>query len=133
MAKTAEEMDEVMGYLRLGRSVERMWKQTQFGKGRIAAIRDGPPLCHRIGRREQLFPEVISSIETHYLLGAKIDDGERARMVNDSFHFDVFDGGTVRRQMVCEVRNKLKIIYRPPLQVQDVTPEHEAMRYTFVK
>jgi hypothetical protein len=55
----------------------------------------GRPLRHRIGRREQLFPEVISFIATHYLLDAKIDDGEMARMVNDSFHFD---GGPVRRQ-----------------------------------
>jgi hypothetical protein len=29
--------------------------------------------------------------------------------------------------------NVLKIIYRPPFQVQDPKPEHEAMRYTFVK
>jgi hypothetical protein len=39
------------------------------------------------------------------------------RMVNDSFHVD---GGPVRRQMVCEVRNKGKIICRPSLQVQDI-------------
>jgi hypothetical protein len=39
----------------------------------------------------------------------------------------------VQRQVVCEVRNKLKIIYRRPFQVQDVKPEHAAMRRTFVK
>jgi hypothetical protein len=70
---------------------------------------------------------VISFIEAHYLLDAKIDDGGMARMANDRFHCD---GGPVRRQMVCEVRNKLEIIYRSPLQVQDVKPEREAMRCT---
>jgi hypothetical protein len=102
-------MDEfVMGCRRLGWSVEKIWKHTHVGKDRIASIRDGPPLCHRFGGREKLFPKVISFIETHYLLDAKIDDGEKARMVSDNFHFD---RGPVRRQTVCEVRNKLKIIY----------------------
>jgi hypothetical protein len=31
---------------------------------------------------------VISDITTSYLLDAKIDDADMARMVNDSFHFD---------------------------------------------
>jgi hypothetical protein len=36
--------------------------------------------------RGKLFPEVISFIATHHPLDAKIDDGEMARMVSDSFH-----------------------------------------------
>jgi hypothetical protein len=131
MAKTAEERDEVVrGCGRLILDTEKIWKHIRVGKGRIAAIRDGHPLCHGTGRREKPFPEVISVTKTHSLLDAKIDDGEMARMVNDCFHFD---GGPVPRQMVCEVRNKLKIICRPPFQVHDVRPEHAAMRYTFVK
>jgi hypothetical protein len=120
----------VMGCLRLGWSVGKIWKRTYAGKGRIAAIPDGHPLCHRIGRREKLCPEVASVIRTHYLFDAKIDAGEMVRIVSDRFHFH---GGPVRRQMVCEVRSKLKIIYRPPFQGQDVKQEHEAMRHTLVK
>jgi hypothetical protein len=131
MAKSAEEMDEIVRRcMGLGWGVERIWKHTRVEKGRIAAIRDGHPLNHRMGRREKHSPEVISFIETLYLLDAKLDDGGIARMVNDRVHFDE---GPVLRQMVCEVRNKLKIIYRPPFQVQDLKPEHEAIRYTFVK
>jgi hypothetical protein len=42
-------------------------------------------------------------------------------------------GDWCRDRQDCEVRNKLKITYRPSFQVQDLKPEHEAMRYTFVK
>jgi hypothetical protein len=89
MARAARKMDEtVMGCRRLGWSVEKIWKHTHVGKGRIAANRDGHPLNHRNGRRETLFREVISFIETHYLIDAEIDDGELARMLDDRFHFD---------------------------------------------
>jgi hypothetical protein len=85
-------------------------EKLKWERDRVVAIPHGHRLNHRTGMREKRSPEVLSFIETHYLLDAKIDDGEMSRMVNDRFHSD---GGPVRRQKVCEARNKLKIIYRP--------------------
>jgi hypothetical protein len=59
-----------------GFGVEKIWKHTHVGKGRIAAFRDWHPLCHRTGRRDKLSPEVISFIKTHHFLDAKIDNAQ---------------------------------------------------------
>jgi hypothetical protein len=44
MAKTAEEKDAIVRRcLRLRQGVDKIWKHTHFGKGRIGAIRYGIP------------------------------------------------------------------------------------------
>ena len=131
MAHSAQHVDDIIRFM-LGPlnnwGIERIWRYTGAGKDSIAAIRDGQPLNHRMGRPRKMTPEMISFVETNFLADATIDDGEMARMVEEKFPASK----PMRRQMICEVRNSLKILYRPPFHVQDLTPEHEVMRLTFV-
>jgi hypothetical protein len=67
---------------------------------------------------------VTSLTETLSLLDANIDDGQVARVAPGRFYFEE---EPVRRQMACGMRHRLKLIYRPALQAQDLRPDHVVM------
>jgi hypothetical protein len=130
VARAGEGMGEIVnGCLHVRWGVEKIWKHAHVGNGSLGGGCDGHILNSWMGMREMLSSDVTSFFETHYLLESKIVDGQTTRTMKVR---QAFDGGPVRRHMVCEVRSKL-IIYRPPLHVQGLLGDHEAMRYRFCK
>ena len=65
--------------------------------------------------------EMVTFMETNWLLDARLTDRTMTRMLNARFH------SAISRPTVVRYRNELKILYRPPITMQHLTEEQKTV------
>ena len=111
--------------LEAGLFYEKLQHLLSISPKRIAIIKKGLSIDHRMGRPPKITQPMLDYTEMLSLTNARLTDRHITSLVNEKFSTNV------SKTTIARIRRKLGFIYRPPLAKQELNELQKQMRLEF--
>ena len=111
--------------LEAGLFYEKLQHLLSISPKRIAIIKKGLSIDHRMGRPPKITQPMLDYTEMLSLTNARLTDRHITSLVNEKFSTNI------SKTTIARIRRKLGFIYRPPLAKQELNELQKQMRLEF--